>query len=34
MLGGWVLNLGDGGDTIHVELVEVFSNIFFLILRK
>ena len=34
MLGGWVLDLDDGGDAIHVEFVEVFSDMFFLVLRE
>ena len=28
MLGGWVLDLSDGGDAIQVEFVEVFSGLF------
>ena len=34
MLGGWVLDLGDGGDSIYVKFVEVFSGMFFLVLRE
>ena len=36
MLGGWVLDLGDGGggDAIHVEFVEIFGGMYFLILRE
>ena len=34
MLGGWVLDLGDDSDAIHVEFVEVFGGMFFLILRE
>ena len=34
MLGGKVLDLGDGSNAIHVEFVEVFSGMFFLILRE
>ncbi len=26
MLGNWVLNLGDGGDAIHMKIIEVFSG--------
>ena len=33
MLGGWILDLGDGVDAIHVEFVKVFGGMFFLILR-
>ena len=33
MLGGWVLDLDDGGDAIHVKFVEALSGMFFLILR-
>ena len=33
-LDGWVLDLGDGGDGIHVDFVEVFSGIYDLILRE
>ena len=33
MLGGWVLDLGDGGDTIYVVFVEIFSGMF-LVLRE
>ena len=34
MLDCWVLDLGDGGDAIHVEFVEIFSGVFFLVLRE
>ena len=34
MLGGKVLDLGDGSNAIRVEYVEVFSGVFFLILRE
>jgi hypothetical protein len=34
MLGGWVLDLGDGsGDATHVKFVEVSSGVFFLVFR-
>ena len=29
MLGGWDLDLGDDGDAIYVEFVEVVSGVFF-----
>ena len=28
-MGGWVLDLGDGGDAIRVEFVNVFNGLFF-----
>ena len=28
-MGGWVLDLGDSGDAIHVMFVEVFSGMVF-----
>ena len=28
-VGWWVLNLGDGGDAIHVGFVEILSAAFF-----
>ena len=28
MLGGWDLDMGNDGDAIHVEFVEVFSGEF------
>ena len=31
--GGWVLDLGDGGDATHVKFVEVISGVFFLVFR-
>ena len=35
MLGGGVLDLGDGGDAIiHVEFVEISSSMSFLVLRE
>lgn len=34
MLGRWVLDLVDDSDATHVEFVEVFHGIFFLIMRK
>ena len=33
MPGGWVLDLGDGGDATHVKFVEVLSGVFLLVLR-
>lgn len=28
MLGGWALDLGDGGDTIYVYFIEIFCVFF------
>ena len=33
MLGDWILDLGNGVDAIHVEFVEIFGGMFFLVLR-
>ena len=32
MLGGWVWNLDDRVDAIHVKFAKIFSGMFFLIL--
>jgi hypothetical protein len=34
MLDGWVLDLGDGGDGIHVDFVDVFSGIYDIVFRE
>jgi hypothetical protein len=34
MLGGWILDLGDGVDAMHINFVKVFSSMFFLVLRE
>ena len=34
MLGGWVLDLVEGSDIVHVEVVEVFSGDLFLFMGE
>ena len=31
MLDGWILELGDNCDAIHVEFVQAYSGMFFLV---